>query len=100
MSAKTKRNRGSSGLANKPLDLKRLKPGDQFSYKNIGYGLVSYEDGSDAIGIKNGRLFTDTFDKVGMEWNGKTWVFNGGLGMTTEIASIEELRKYEAEQRN
>lgn len=74
---------------------KNLGPKDKFSYKNIGYGLISYEEGSDAIGVKKGKLYTDTFDKMGMEWNGTTWVFDGGLGLRTEIATIAELKEYE-----
>jgi len=72
--------------------LKTLKPGDKFAYKNSGYGLVSYEDGSDAIGVKKGRLFTNTFDH-GMDWNGQTWKFDSGLGLVTTIVLMEDVPK-------
>ena len=72
----------------KVWDARKLRKGDSVIYKNIGYGLVSYESGSkDVIGISKGRLFTDTFDRIGMEWDErkKTWFFDSGLGLRTEI---------------
>lgn len=74
--------------------LKNLKPSDKFAYKNTGYGLVSYEDGSDAIGVKKGRLFTDCFEH-GMDWNGQTWKFDSGLGLVTTVVLIEDVPKGE-----
>jgi len=71
--------------------LRKLKPGDKFAYKNVGYGLTSYEGGSDAIGVKKGKLFTETFDSMGMEWTGTTWKFDGGLGLVTYIVLIEDV---------
>ncbi|MBI2108679.1 MAG: hypothetical protein HYT93_00660 [Parcubacteria group bacterium] len=71
--------------------LRKLKPGDKFAYKNVGYGLTSYEDGSDAIEIKKGKLFTETFDSMGMEWTGATWKFDGGLGLVTYIVLMEDV---------
>ncbi|MDP3696687.1 MAG: hypothetical protein Q8R55_01490 [Candidatus Taylorbacteria bacterium] len=74
--------------------LKNLKPGDKFAYKNTGYGLVSYEDGSDAIGVKKGRLFTDCFEH-GMDWNSQTWKFDSGLGSVTTIVLMGDVPKGE-----
>lgn len=71
-------------------DLKYLKPGDKFFYKNVGYGLTSYERGDDFIEIRDGKLFTETFDSFGMEWNGSTWVFDSGLGMRTYIVGPDD----------
>ena len=71
--------------------LKSLKSGQKFCYKNIGFGLTSYEDGSEKVWRKSGKLFTPTFDSMGMEWNGKTWEFDGGLGMKTLIVLPEDV---------
>jgi len=71
--------------------LKNLKPGSKFAYKNTGFGLVSYEKGSDAVGRKKGNLITDTFDHDGMIWTGRTWKFDGGLGLVTTIVLLEEV---------
>ena len=73
-------------------ELANLKAGDKFFYRNDGYGLTSYERGDDAIEIHDGKLFTDTFDKIGMEWDGKTWVFDGGLGIKTSIVAADDPR--------
>jgi hypothetical protein len=67
------------------MDLKNLKPGDKFFYKNVGYGLTSYERGDDVIEVKGRKLYTQTFNKSGLDWNGSTWVFDGGLGLKTTI---------------
>ena len=74
--------------------LKNLKPGDKFAYKNTGDGLATHEDGSDAICIKKGRLFTDTFDH-GMDWDSQTWKFDSGLGLVTTIVLLEDVPKVE-----
>ena len=71
--------------------LKGLKSGDEFAYKNVGFGLTSYEKGHGEVWRKGGKLFTSTFDSMGMEWNGETWVFDGGLGMKTYIALLEDV---------
>lgn len=71
--------------------LKNLKPDDKFVYKNVGHGLTSYELGSDAIKIRKGKLFTETFDSTGMEWTGKTWKFDGGMGLITTIVLMEDV---------
>jgi hypothetical protein len=77
----------------KPFNLKNIKSGDEFAYKNIGYGLVSYErgGGDERVWRTKGRLYTDTFSSIGMEWDGTTWVFDGGLGMTTKIVRLEDV---------
>lgn len=73
-------------------DLSKLKPGDKFFYKNVGYGLTSYERGDDAVEIRDGKLFTKTVNSFGMDWddNAKTWVFDGGLGMTCSIVGPDD----------
>lgn len=73
--------------------LKSLKSGDAFAYKNVGYGLVSYEEGDEKIWRKGGKLFTPTFDSIGMEWNGQTWEFDGGLGLKTLVIFLEDVPK-------
>lgn len=75
--------------------LRNLKPGDKFAYKNDGFGTTSYEDGSDAVEIKKGKLFTETFSSKGMKWSNGTWEFNGGFGMTTSIVLLEDVPKGE-----
>jgi hypothetical protein len=71
-------------------ELQNLKPGDKFFYKNVGYGLTSYERGDDAVEIKDGKLFTETFNTFGMEWKNDQWVFDGGLGMKTFIVGPDD----------
>lgn len=78
---------------NRIKKLRTLEPGDKFAYQNVGYGLVSYENGSDAIRVKKGKLFTDTFNSTGMEWTGETWKFDGGLGLVTYIVLPEDVPK-------
>lgn len=73
-------------------NLKDIKPGDKFFYKNVGYGLTSYERGDDAVAVRKGLLFTETFSSAGMEWNEskQTWVFDGGLGLRTFIVAGDD----------
>ncbi len=71
--------------------LRTLKPGDKFAYKNSGYGLVTYEKGNDAVRVKGGKLFTETCDHDGMEWNGETWEYDSGLGLVTTICLMEDV---------
>ena len=76
--------------------LKKLKTGDKFAYKNVGYGAVSYETGDSRVWREKGSLFTDTFDRAGgMRWNGTTWEFDGGLGLKTLIVLLEDVPKGE-----
>jgi len=75
----------------KTVNLRKLKPGDRFAYKNVGYGYTTYEEGSDVIGVKKGVLFTHTFDKMGMMWNGETWQFDSGSGLVTSVVRIEDV---------
>ena len=57
----------------------------KFVYKNVGYGLTSYEEGNDFHEIRDGKLITETFDSEGMTWDEaeSCWKFDGGLGMIT-----------------
>ncbi len=71
--------------------LKELKPGDEFAYKNVGYGCVTYDHGGDAVEIKNGKLYTESFSEMGMEWDGRTWKFDGGLGLVTYIVLMKDV---------
>lgn len=72
--------------------IKNLKPGDYFAYKNVGFGIVSYELGSDALEVKNGKLITQIFFDTGMEWTGQTWQFEFETsGLTTSIVLEEEI---------
>lgn len=75
--------------------IKNLKSGDEFAYQNVGFGATTYESGDNKLWRKRGRLFTDTFDKQGMEWDGNTWKFNGGLGLITRIVLLEDVPKGE-----
>ncbi len=51
-------------------DLRNLVKGDSVIYKNVGYGLITYEHGKNhVLGIKDGILTTKTFDSSGMEWD-------------------------------
>lgn len=76
-------------------DLKNLKPGDSVIYKNVGYGLTSYERGDgDVIEITDGRLYTRTFDRYGLVWNEKRqcWQSEGSLGLQVfAIAADDEV---------
>ena len=68
--------------------LKNIKRGQQIAYKNIGFGLVSYEEPDEVISVSRtkGKIFTSTFEREGMQWDGRkgVWFFDGGLGMRTE----------------
>lgn len=66
-------------------ELKALKKGDKFFYKNVGYGAVTYEEGNDFSHIEGERLFTRTFDSIGFQWGPKGWFFDSGLGLVTFI---------------
>lgn len=70
-------------------DLQKLKKGDKFFYKNVGYGLVTYEKGNDFLKIEDGRLFTRTFDSIGFQWGPKGWFFDGGLGLVTYVVGAD-----------
>lgn len=89
------------------MDLKNLKEGDSVIYKNVGYGLTSYERGdNDVIEIKDGNLYTNTFDSMGMNWDNarNCWKFDGGLGMVTyaiaadDQEALEWIEEYEDEE--
>ena len=75
------------------MDLKTLKEGDSVIYKNVGYGLTSYEPGNnDVIEIKDGKLYTNCFNSTGLEWFDpqKCWKFDGGLGLITYAISADD----------
>lgn len=71
--------------------LKNLKRNDTFAYKNVGYGYTTYEEGSDVIETRDGKLFTDAFEDLGMDWTDQTWKFDGGLGLVTTIVLMEDV---------
>lgn len=73
--------------------IKNLQPGDKFAYKNVGFGMDSYEPANDIIEIKNGKLITRIFE-TGMNWNGKTWEFKADtFDWITSIVLIENVPK-------
>jgi len=83
--------------------LQSLKEGDSVIYKNVGYGLVSYEPGEqDVIGIKKGKLFTNTFDSIGMEWDKRQqlWKFDSGLGLVTYAIPADDPKGLEGLKEN
>ena len=73
------------------MDLKKINAKTEFVYKNIGYGYISYERGNDFVCKKKGKLYTQTFERSGMEWNGNTWEFDGGLGLKTIVMLKSDL---------
>ena len=83
-------------------DPKALKKGDTVLYKNVGYGLTTYEWGrNDVQKIKDQKLFTDTFDSVGMDWDEATgtWKFDGGLGLVCYVVDPnDQVAKREADE--
>lgn len=86
-----KKDKTTSDEQKKIKKLHNLKQGDEFAYKNVGFGLTSYENGGDVLGRQKEKLFTDAFSKMGMDWNGSTWVFDSGLGMKTYIVLLEDV---------
>lgn len=68
-----------------------MKKGDMVFYKNIGYGVVSYEGPDMVIRKRGNRLYTQAFDKQGLKWDGRTWVFDGGLGLVTYVVSFDDI---------
>jgi hypothetical protein len=90
---------GSGGLG---WDPKALKKGDTVLYKNVGYGLTTYEWGrNDVQKIKGQKLFTDTFDSFGMDWDEATgtWKFDGGLGLVCYVVDPnDQVAKREADE--
>lgn len=70
--------------------MKDLKPGDLVAYKNVGYGLISYEGPDTVVEIRDGKLFTETFDSMGMEWKAGQWIFDTGLGLKTIAVDPED----------
>lgn len=87
----TKKSSSSRASQAKLKKLRNLKPGDEFAYKNVGFGYITYEKGGDVVEKKKGKLFTETFSKMGMEWNGKTWKFDGGVGLVSYIVLMEDV---------
>lgn len=64
----------------------------QFAYKNVGYGVISYEGGNDFDRYEDGALFTDTFDRDGgLQWGRGEWFYDGGLGMRTSVIKRDDM---------
>ena len=63
----------------------------EFAYRNVGYGLATFEWGNDFDRYEDGKLFTRCFDTYGMEWKGGHWVFDGGLGMRTYLVRKSDM---------
>lgn len=63
-------------------------------YRNVGWGVTSYEGPDDVIAIRKGRLFTESFER-GMDPTGNDgeWMFDGGLGMRT-YATLEKPKEW------
>lgn len=72
--------------------MKNLKIGDEIYYKNVGYGLTSYEGPYKVIDRDHESIFTEDFDSCGMIWDEKnqTFKFDGGLGLVTYATSIDD----------
>ena len=68
-----------------------ITEGTEFAYKNVGYGLTSHEWGSDFTHYEGGKLFTRCFDRIGMEWKGGAWTFDGGLGMQSFLVRKSDM---------
>jgi hypothetical protein len=65
--------------------MKNLKKGDKVYYRNTGYGMTSYEGPDKVLKRKGEKLYTETFDSSGLDWNGHEWVFDSGLGLVTHV---------------
>jgi hypothetical protein len=63
----------------------------KFAYKNVGYGLVSYEAGDDFDRYEDGKLYTNTFSSYGMEWRGDRWRHDSGFGMRSYLVRREDM---------
>lgn len=91
--ASSKKTEQDASRQSKLKKLRNLRPGDKFAYKNVGFGCTSYEKGDNVIEVRRGKLFTETFDGMGMEWDGETWKFDGGVGLVTYIVLMEDVPK-------
>ena len=67
----------------------------EFAYMNVGYGATSYDEGDEIIGLQDGRLLTETFDRQGLGWDGQRWSFNSGLGLATYVVALSEVPEAE-----
>ncbi len=74
--------------------MKDIKVGDRIAYKNVGYGLTSYEDNDDTvIEVGENYILTDCFNAMGgMKWNdaAQTYKFDGGLGLVCYAVPIDD----------
>lgn len=70
---------------------RKLAAGEKVTYKNVGFGLVSYETDT-VTGMRNGRLITGSYESTGMEWDDarNTWKFDVGLGMVSYIVPNDD----------
>jgi len=78
-------------------DLKNLKEDDQFFYKHVGFGLITYERGR-VLEQNDGILYTDAYDEDGMEWSEEeqTWIYDTTIGYVSYVLSIDD--KFAAEK--
>ncbi len=91
--AKAKVAKAVRTLTKTPVKAKKLpKPvkAREAFYRNVGYGLVSWEGPDKVIAVRGGKLFTETFDN-GMDPSGQKdeWVFDGGFGMKTYATLVK-----------
>lgn len=71
----------------------------KFAYKNVGYGLASFEAGDDFERYEGDKLHTSTFDSIGMHWHDtRGWTFDGGLGLVTYLVKKENMTQRQIEE--
>lgn len=51
------------------MDRKSFKKGTKVAYRLVGWGITNYEGPDVITHIKDGRVFTETYDKYGFEWD-------------------------------
>jgi hypothetical protein len=75
------------------MDMKGFKKGAAVAYRMVGWGITNYEGPDVITGIKGGRIFTETYDKFGFEWDEmrKSWRFSDGFSsLTATLVLLED----------
>jgi hypothetical protein len=77
--------------------MKSFKKGAKVAYCLVGWGITNYEGPDVITDIRDGRIFTETYDKYGFEWDEarKAWRFSDGFSdLKSTLVALEDADMY------
>jgi len=85
------------------MNPQKFKKGSKVAYRLVGWGITNYEGPDEVTSIRAGRIYTETYDKYGFEWDEvrKAWRFSDGFSaLKSTLVALDDEELYRFLQEN